>query len=151
MGYIEEVYRCKENGELEQLKNFIPLPLTWAHEHRVDTFLNPGQNKYLDIGYVTVGTRRVGLDFQFCFETRPFGELTKIEAGTYKVKIVLYSENTKSLPLYLCIRWHGSWKDKYDDMKKELIIVKEDTKEDSFSLFKWAYAQIPFKAQKRPL
>lgn len=135
VGYIEELYYGDEDGHYHKVNNFIPLPVAWAHEGHIHTHINPKQKKYLDIGFITKQYYKVldipekeiprlgnegDIVFRFCFRGFPYGEVSELWAGSYKIKISIYSENTKSFSGYLDLKWSGNWNDNYEEMKKEI-------------------------------
>ena len=135
IGYIEEIYYLCEDGNYLKTQNFLALPVSWAHEGHIHTHINPKQEKYLDIGYIAKryfkvfnlpdeAIPRLGkqgdIVFRLCFNRFPIGELSELWAGSYKIKISIYSENTKSFSGYLNLKWSGNWKDDYEEMKKEI-------------------------------
>lgn len=131
MGYISAVWQEGANGVWKKMKNYIPLPLTWAHEGDVKTSISPIQKKYLDVGRIVYGLRapdNEGLGFEFCFKTLPFGEVTKIGRGTYRLTITIYSDNASIKEITLKLTWNGGWEENYDEMVKHFIIVDENKK-----------------------
>jgi len=120
-GYVDRIYEYN-NGQYERVKNFIAMPLFWAREEKPDTFIGPDQEKFLDIGTINTNFIYLGGKRPFIFWFRAFSDTGSLYLGRYKVKIILYSENTKSLSVDLYINWSGQGKEKYEDMLKELII-----------------------------
>ncbi len=58
--------------------------------------------------------------FRFCFKRYPYGEVSELGSGTFKIKLSIYSENTKSFSGYLKLTWTGNWDDEYEKMKKQI-------------------------------
>lgn len=122
-GYVDGIYKYS-NGQYERIKNFIAMPLYWTREDKAATFIGPEQEKFLDLG--TIETQVIYLEGKrpFILGFREYSDTDRLYSGKYKIKIIFYSENTKSLPVDLYISWSGQGKEEYSEMLKELIISK---------------------------
>lgn len=135
VGYIEELHYLGDDNKYHKSTNFLALPLAWAHEGHLPTYINPNQEKFLDIGYISKKyipvlyipqdkIPRLGkkgdIVFRFCFNKFPYGEVSELWAGVYKIKVSVYSENTKSFSGYVRSKWTGKWNDDYEVMNKEI-------------------------------
>ncbi len=120
-GYVDGIYEYN-NAQYERIKNFIAMPLCWAREDKPDTFIGPEQNKFLDLGTINIVVHYLGGKRPFELGFRDFSDINRLNPGKYKIKIILYSENTKSLSVDLYINWSGQGKTDYSSMLKELVI-----------------------------
>jgi len=119
LGYMDEILK-KDGDSFFKIEEYIPMSLRWVREKTDEpTILSPGQRKYLDIGLIKKDEHH---KFSFCFNG--FSDIAHLKAGSYKLKVVVYSENAKALTTWIEIAWTGQWSDDYDAMKKELIAKK---------------------------
>ncbi|MDP3041417.1 MAG: hypothetical protein Q8N62_01590 [Candidatus Omnitrophota bacterium] len=123
-GYVDRIYEYN-NGQYERIKNFMPMPLYWAREEKSATFIGPDQEKFLDLGTIDTDCSYAVGKRPFVLWFREYSDTSRLFLGRYKIRIILYSENTESLPVELYISWSGQAKEEYMDMLKELIISKE--------------------------
>jgi hypothetical protein len=124
MCYIDEIYSYSNEKVYERIKNFIPMRLYWAREKDSDgrTFIQPGQQKFVDLGTVDQPFSDPK-GRPFCLELRNnYSDFNKFYPGLYKLKILIYSDNGKALPINLFIFWNGIWSHKYDEMVQNLIV-----------------------------
>ncbi len=124
-GYIDEIYEYK-NGRYERIKNFIAMPLFWAKEEKIETFIGSEQEKFLDLGTINFQVIYARGKRPFTLWFRAHSDTDKLYAGKYRIKINIYSENTRALSRDLEITWSGESKEKYNDMLNELIIKQRD-------------------------
>jgi len=120
-GYVDSIYEYKDAG-YERINNFIAMPIYWARENRPETFIEPEQVKFLDLAKVEDTYDIVRRENIFKIWFREYSDTDRLYSGKYKINIILYAENAKSLSTSLYINWSGRWKAKYSDMLKELTI-----------------------------
>jgi len=120
-GYIDAIYEYKE-AAYERINNFIAIPISWAREDTLSTFIEPGQEKLLDLGIVdeVVDISKRQHFFKILF--KGYSDTSCLYSGKYRMDIMVYSENAKRLAVSLYLNWSGVWKKQYSEMLKTLII-----------------------------
>ena len=123
IGSLEEIY-SKKNGGYEKIEAYIPMILRWVREDFGPTVISPGQKKYLDVGYIQEKNKDNQERHFFQFFFKGYSDFFRFASGNYRLKIIVYSENTRSKEVWLEINWSGNWVAKYKDMlEKELLVT----------------------------
>jgi len=119
--------------------NFSTVNMAWSGNQKNQFVnINPGRKMYGDIGHIS------SKDYQEQYEKKDFidvredsGESLRFKfelpryfhsqpncltAGRYIIQVGFYSENAKNQKVYFDISWTGKWRDKDDEMFKEIVI-----------------------------
>lgn len=143
---IVEFWHEDDSGALIKKEDFLPVPLRYAHEtvnskpvpvESVD--VHPDRPYYWNIGtipseqaqeiwwpeetlYSVRGKERRGLPFVLDLYRPPHNQVNALYEGKHRIKVVLYSENSKPAEIVLEINWTGVWKDKEEEMFVGIVI-----------------------------
>lgn len=142
---LEELWILNSSGEFVQDENFSPVNLIWVgqYEQREGYLvkkqfinINPKRKIFCDIGHISHPDFQKSLEksqfylekdseeLKFFFDTpvRFFSQRDCISPGKAKIKISIYSENASKCERYFIIEWFGNWKEKEQDMFREIVI-----------------------------
>lgn len=135
---IVEFWYPDSSGELVRMKEFLPVYLRYHQDEQVD--IHPVRPYYWNIGnipqrsfqktidknsiYDVPGTSGRGLRFILDLHNPPHNQPNVLLRGKYGLKITLYSENARSIDLYLEINWTGQWRARTDKMLEQIRIAQ---------------------------
>lgn len=134
---LEEIQLSDSSGRFIKEENFIPVNLVWVGQAN-DQFvhINPGKDQFFNIGHISAPDHQreeeksiyqpeqvnENLKFFFEFPVRYFAQRDCISPGKAKIKVVAYSENATKCEKWFHISWSGNWKDREQDMFREIVI-----------------------------
>jgi len=131
-------YDASQSPKLRQ--DFLPVNIGWHGYKSEEPFvnINPKRKMYGNIGHISskdyqerkekeyfIDVRKDsdnGLRFMFDLLQIPFSQPNCLVAGRYIIQIGFYSENAKPQKVYFDISWSGTWRNKPDEMFKEIVI-----------------------------
>jgi len=143
---LEELWLADSSGNFIQDKNFSPMNLYWVGQYEKiggdsvpKQFLdiNPGKRGlFIDIGHISspdfqkrfeksqfyLEKDNATLKFFFDHPIKFFSQRDCIPPGKAKIKFTLYSENAPKCERNFQIAWSGNWKDREEDMFREIVI-----------------------------
>lgn len=137
---LEEIWDYDSAGVLHRLEGF------WAVRLRFDSGgtkaidLNPHRQEQWNLGNIPdrdVQNRLMKLDmyndvpgkegddlrFFLDVDEWPFFQPNVLLPGKYKIKVTLYSSNAPREHQYFIIDWNGEWRDKEEEMFKQIVIT----------------------------
>ena len=143
-GVLEELWLADSAGRFIQEKNFSPVNLNWSGQF-IETptgripkqFIDINQERrvFCDIGHINhpvVTEKSVfyleedNKELKFLFDINPkfYSQRDCVSPGKAKIKVAIYSQNARKHEKYFSIAWSGRWKDREEDMFKEIVIEK---------------------------
>lgn len=142
---LEELWLADSSGKFIPDENFSPVNLTWVgqYEQRKEYLItkqfvdiNPKRKIFCDIGHISSPDfqkraeksqfylEKNSEELKFFFDTsvKFFSQRDCVSPGRAKIKISIYSENAPKCEKYFQIVWSGNWKDREQDMFREIVI-----------------------------
>lgn len=136
---LEEIWIADSAGKFHKDLNFSPVNLNWVgFKGQLYININPDRRIFCDIGHVSSPEYQKYFEFsryalmseedqqklKFFFDLLIyyFAQRDSLVPGNYKIKVVIYSENAPKCEKIFQITWSGEWKDKEEEMFRELVI-----------------------------
>lgn len=136
---LEELWIADSAGVFHKDENFSPVNLNWVgFKEQPYININPGRRIFCDIGHLSSPEYQKRfelsqyamiseedqqkLKFFFDLLIKYFAQWDSLVPGNYKIKVVIYSENAPKCEKIFQITWSGEWKDKEEEMFRELVI-----------------------------
>ncbi|MCJ7645904.1 hypothetical protein MUO65_03230 [bacterium] len=142
---LEELWLADSAGNFIQEENFSPVNLTWVGEYvqsgpylipKQFININPKRKVFCDIGHISnpdfqrdveksqFYLERDSQELKFFFDStvKFFAQRDCVSRGKAKIKISIYSENASKCERNFLIAWSGNWKDREEDMFREIVI-----------------------------
>lgn len=146
---LEELWLADSSGRFIQEENFSTVNLVWVGQYElVGSYpspiqlpkqfvnINPKRRIFCDIGHVSSPDFQKDIEksqfylekdneeLKFFFDTQIkfFSQRDCISPGKAKIKISVYSENAPKCEKYFNISWSGNWKNREEDIFREIVI-----------------------------
>jgi hypothetical protein len=146
---LEELWIADVSGNFIKDENFSSVNLTWVgHYERMFIEgqivnipaqfinINPNRRIFCDIGHIShpdfqkkyekskyyLGSETDRIKFFFDSPVTYFSQRDCIPHGQAKIKVTIYCENAPKVERYFQIVWSGNWKDREEDMFREIVI-----------------------------
>lgn len=142
---IEELWIYDVSGKAHNFTNFSPVNLRFDESGTkfIDIssndrpiFWNIGQvseRKYQELDnwmkpYIDIPGEENNKGLRFMIETLhiPFSQPNSLVPGKYAIKVSVYPENTPKASTYFSISWSGKWKEREEEMFREIVISQSD-------------------------
>lgn len=136
---LEELWIADSSETFHKDENFSPVNLNWVgFKGQPYININPDRRVFCDIGHLSSS------EYQRYFEISRYASMNEEDQrklkffldlhiyyfaqrdsfipGNYKIKVGIYSENAKKCEQTFQITWSGVWKDREEEMFRELVI-----------------------------
>ena len=119
---VIEALEKERDGRWVKDETFQPLNLKWSNLKSSDEFLHinpkvPGW--FCDLIHVDNRSKELIFDYIFA----PHSQCLVLDVGVdHSIKVSVYAENAKPITAYFQIKWSGIWKDKPEEMFKEIRV-----------------------------
>lgn len=136
---LEEIWIADSAEKFHKDLNFSPVNLNWVgFKGQPYININPDRRIFCDIGHISSPEYQKDFEYsqyalmseedqqklKFFFDLliKYFAQRDSLVPGNYKIKVVIYSENAPKCEKIFQITWSGEWKDKEEEMFRELVI-----------------------------